>query len=46
VINENERLSKYETLTIEPGHGKLIRLRFMYYPEYIHKGMRVLINEN
>lgn len=44
--NGNKNKPKKETvLTIYPNARNYIRLRFMYYPEYIKEGQKFLIND-
>ena len=44
--NGNRSKPKKETvLTIYPNVRNYIRLRFMYYPEYIKEGQKLLIND-
>lgn len=33
-------------IQIKPGKGTFLRMRFKYYPEYIEKGMKLIINDN
>lgn len=44
-IKESKRKKRYSSIKILPNKKNVLRLRFMFYPEYILVGQKLLIND-
>ena len=42
---EHRQKKKFSNIIVHPNKKNVLRLRFMYYPEYILVGQQLLIND-